>query len=692
MSSDGDAASGAANTAGQDLYQAGNDQHFHDERSYDLRGAGNLDNDISGTAETVVQAAHIHGDVIINTTTQAALNQAGVVRAWGNVPTRNLSFTGRAEQLTAIRRALTAEDGPAIQALHGMGGVGKTQLAIEYAHRHAVDYNITWWVDSDNPALLAQQFADLATKLGYALAPGTLPEAIRSAVHCELHARDRWLLIFDNAEAPDVIGPWLPSGQGHVLITSRTDDWDELASQVPIDVLPRIEAVQFLQSRVSTLRDADADMLSEALGDLPLALAQGAAYIAKTRMTAATYIALLHEQAADLLSEGRVSSYARPHTADRTLTAVVTLAHDRLQQTDPDAATLAMICAYLAPEPIPVDWLVAAAKVFPGSLPTRLASLLQRNRLLATLTDTALARLDADGLIIHRLTQAILRASAPDSDAASACAEHVATAARPGDKELPENWPAWARLLPHILALSPDISTDPNLRDMAYDATWYLIRSGHPAGAHNLAAALHRAWRDRLGPDHPQTLRSTYVLASCLYELGQYQAARELDEDTLRRRQQTLGPDHPDTLWSANNLANDLRELGERQAARQLNQDTLRRRQQTFGPDHPDTLWSAGDLAIDLRALGEYQAARDLDTDTLQRRQQTVGPDHPDTLWSAHSLAIDLRALGEYQAARDLDTDTLARRRRWLGPGHPDTQESERGLAEDVRLLGEQGR
>ena len=159
-----------------------------------------------------------------------------------------------------------------------------------------------------------------------------------------------------------------------------------------------------------------------------------------------------------------------------------------------------------------------------------------------------------------------------------------------------------------------------------------------------------------LGDDHPDTLASATNLAVDLRNLGEYQAARELDEDTLARYRRVLGDDHPDTLASANNLAADLRNLGEHQAARELDEDTLARRRRVLGDDHPDTLASANNLAVDLRDLGEHQAARELDEDTLARYRRVLGDDHPDTLTSANNLAVDLsgpgRASGGPRAGR----------------------------------------
>jgi len=677
-----------ANMAGRDFYQAGRDIHIH-------------------------QAAP-----------QAP---PAPIRAWGHVPARNLAFAGREEELARVRAALTSGSRAAVQALHGMGGVGKTQLAIEYAHRHSRDYDIVWWLDSENTSLLAQQFTELAGKLGCAPA-GTAPDAVRSAVLSDLHDRDRWLLVFDNAEQPDELSPWLPAGPGHVLITSRSGAWAELAIPVPVDVLPRAEAVALLHTRVPTLPEPDADALADALGDLPLALAQAAAYLAEARVTVADYVGLLRDRADDLLREGRPASYGT------TLTGVTTLAWDRLRRTDPDAASLAALCAHLAPEPIALEWLITAAKDLPGGLASRLAAPLARSRLLKVLTSTSLARLSDDGLAMHRLTQAIVRTSIPAADAAAALAhaELVITATYPGDKEMPASWPAWARHLPHIIALDPAATSNAGLRDMASGAAWYLLRSGHPAQAHDLATRLHDDWVDRLGPDHlqvlaiaralavalrrlgqggqarrlnedtlarsrrvcgddhPETLATATNLAVTLRAAGEHQAARQLDEDVLQRKRRTLGDSHPSTLRTANNLALNLRAIGDHQGARQLNQDILRRKRDMLGDDHPSTLSTANNLALNLRALGEYESARQIDSDTLRRKRDALGDSHPDTLRSANNLAVDLRGLGEYEAARELDLDTLERRRQTLGEEHENTEESRRNLAEDLRLLGEE--
>ncbi len=643
-----------------------------------------------------------------------------------SIPARNPGFTGRDGLLTAVRERLLAGDAAVVQALRGMGGVGKTQLATEYAHRFAGTYDLAWWVNAEQGGLIGDQFAALGLGLGCVEA-GAGTEAVRAAVLAGLRERSRWLLVFDNAQDPADVRPWLPGGGGHVLITSRERGWEEVAVPVEVDVLARAESVALLQARAGGLDTTDADRLAAELGDLPLAIAQAAGFMAETGTAAGEYRGLLRTRAGQLLDQPPPGS-----SYPRSLAVATGLIADRLAGQDPAAAELASLCAFLAPEPIPAELFTGAAGVLPGELAAQAADPLAWRQTLARLARQSLARIDHRGLVMHRLTQAILRDRlAPEKAAATrACTEAILAASDPGDPDHPVTWPRWARLMPHLLAADLAATGSPALRWMACSACWYLIARGDTRTAHDLARDLRQQWRGRLGDDHEHVRVITHYLAWALREMGRYaeardldqdtldrfrrilgedhrdtltsatnlaidlrvlgevQAARDLDQDTLDRHRRVLGEDHPSTLASAHNLANDLRALGEVQAARDLDQDTLDRRRRVLGEDHPDTLASAADLALSLRALGEVQAARDLDQDTLDRHRRVLGEDHPSTLASAHNLAIDLYELGEVQAARDLDQDTLDRRRRVLGEDHPSTLDSAANLANDLRALG----
>jgi len=564
-------------------------------------------------------------------------------KIWGSVPARNPGFTGRASRLTAIRDALASGDYAVVQALHGMGGVGKTQLAVEYAHRHEGDYTIIWWLNSETKALLGEEFAALAAELSCA-APGTSLDVMRRAVLAALHERDDWLLIFDNAEAPQDIADWLPGGRGHVLITSRASNWHDLAVPVEVDVFTRSESIGALRRRVPYLSDHDAAHVAEAVGDLPLAIAQAASYMALTGIPPDEYLPLLNERPTEILRHGTPWSYPR------SLAAATILSLDRLRTADLAAAEAAAICAFLAPEPVPAAWFPRAAEHLPAPLGERAADTIAWRHLIARLRSSSLVRLNGGSLQMHRLTLAIIHEtlSAEQTRIARGAAIRVITANHPGEADLPAAWPAWATILPHVLALDPANSGDADLRSLAAHASLYVCWRGDLRAGIDFAQHLHGQWSVALGSDHPDTLRPANIVAFALHELGEDRAARDLHEDVLERRRRVLGEDHPDTLWSAVYLARDLRGLGEYEAARGLSEDVLARCRRMLGEDHPQTLWQATELASALRGLGDYGAARDLDQDALARYRRVMGENHHDTLRSAAGLARDLEALREH--------------------------------------------
>ena len=627
---------------------------------------------------------HVRAAEVLAAVRGSGQGLAGVMPQVWNIPARNPGFTGRDDLLTSVRDRLLAGQTAAAVALHGMGGVGKTQLAAEYAHRFAGTYGLAWWINAEQGGLIGDQVAALGLALG-CIRAGAGTEVARAAVLAELRARGRWLLVFDNAGDPGEVAPWLPGG-GHVLVTSRERGWAELAAPVEVDVLARAESVALLQHRITGLGGAGADRLAAALGDLPLALAQAAGFMADTGTPAGEYLGLLQSRAGPLLDQA-IPGSAYP----RSLAAATALTAARLTADDAAAAELADLCAFLAPDPIPADLFTGAPGVLPGHLAARAADPLAWGQTLAQLTRQSLVRIDHRGVVMHRLTQAILRDRLTPGQAAGirARTEAILAASDPGDPFDPAAWPGWGRLMPHLLAAGLAGTDSPGLRRLACQACRYLLVRGDTRTAFGLASDLHQQWRDRLGADHEHTLAVANCLGWALEAMGRWGEARDLAQDTLDRRRRVLGQDHPDTLTSAHNLAVYLSLLGEVQAARDLDQDTLDRGRRVLGHDHPATLATANDLATNLCLLGEVQAARDLAQDALDRLRRVRGEDHPDTLDSASHLAAILRGLGEVRAARDLHQDTLDRQRRVLGEDHPSTLSSADDLAADLRALGE---
>jgi tetratricopeptide (TPR) repeat protein len=472
-----------------------------------------------------------------------------------------------------------------------------------------------------------------------------------------------------------------------VVITSRNPSWHELATPAGVDVLDRSESITLLRRRAPRLTESEAGRIAQALGDLPLALAQAAAHLADTATGVQDYLTLLAERTTELLAQGA------PATYPVSLAATTQIALDRLAAQSPAAVVLLTLAAYLGPEPIPLTLVTTHPTQLPDPLAIVAGDPLAFAELIRLLRRYGLAHVESATVQLHRLLAAILRTQPHQHQGLPILVVRLLRAAVPDDPWTnPSAWPAWRQLLSHVLVV-----TDPHRSPTGVeeDVAWLLDRAGlylqsrgEPATAQPL---FERAWdlrRSRLGDEHPETLASARNLAFDLLVLGQYERGRRLGEDTFARSRRVLGDDHPDTLLSASNLAATLRELGQYERARQLGEDTLTRLHRTLGDDHPDTLLSATYLTATLRELGQHERARQLGEDTLTRSRRVLGDDHPDTLLSATHLTTTLRELGQHERARQLGEDTLTRLRQVLGDDHPYTLLSATILAVTLRELG----
>lgn len=611
---------------------------------------------------------------------------AGALPQVWNIDPRNPEFTGRDQVLQELNARLNRGGTAVVQALRGMGGVGKSQLAIEYAHRFAEQYSLAWWIAAEDRTLIGEQFAALAVQLGLA-EPGADIVTVARILKAHLRGRGEWLLIFDNVEAAEVMHDWLPGGPGHVLITSRAGGWERIASSVALDVMDRAESVSLLRHHHPELEVEEAGDLADTLGDLPLALAQAGGFLAETGTTVPVYLRLLADHPGVVLAEGATDGYPRP------LAAAIALSMDRLGETDSIGLSILRLCAFFAPETVPVRWLLAAPRADEGPL-SQLSSAaggpMVVLRGVSAISKLGLAVVTRAGLRLHRLTRGVVQDLMDDGlrTVALAQARVLLVANRPGDPEVPTSWPDWAQLVPHLLAANPGEGRPDDLRKVACEAVWYLIERGDIDASVRLGESLVVPWRAALGAEHADTLLAARGLARAYRERGSYQEALLLYEDTLPRYRRTLGDDHPDTLRLAHGMAIALHLLGRYEEARQLQSDTLARYRTILGVDHPHALHSANHLAVALREIGQVEEAMRLHQDTWERYRRMLGDDHPDTLRSAANLALDLRTLGQVKKAKALQEQTLRGRQEVLGDDHLYTLQSASGLAETMYGLG----
>ena len=326
----------------------------------------------------------------------------------GGVPVQNPNFTGREQLLLDLRAQLGTRASVLLpQALHGLGGVGKTQVAVEYVHRFATDYEVVWWISAEQISLIRSSLAELGTQMNIADEDDTT-KTITNVLEALRQGRPyrRWILIFDNADSPEAVEEYLPYPTGHILITSRNPAWTSKAQALEVDVFSREESVQFIRQRGRDVSAVEADQLAEALGDLPLALEQAAAWQRETGMAVPDYLNLLNERMSELLSENRPTNYPRP------VAATWGLALDQLTEKWPAAAELLRLCAFFSPEPI-AERLLTAGRVLnlPDQLGRALRDPLEFSRAKRDIGRYALAKTNPGEktVQVHRLVQAILR-------------------------------------------------------------------------------------------------------------------------------------------------------------------------------------------------------------------------------------------------------------------------------------------
>ncbi|WP_328871449.1 tetratricopeptide repeat protein [Streptomyces sp. NBC_00287] len=607
-------------------------------------------------------------------------------------------FVGREDELARLHRLLTdvgeaaVTQVPGTRAIHGLGGIGKSTLALHYAHTHRHAYTLVWWLNAETTDRIVTSLGSLAMRLcpQWAAAADVQERAAWAILWLQWHPG--WLLIFDNVEHPDELRHYLGAlPDGRHLATSRTaTGWHAIAPTMPLGLLDADAAISLLctlalgEGRTPTPHQREmAGALAADLGHLPLALEQAGAYLFETGTSLADYRTLLG-QVMDTATAGIDPERTIARIWRHTLTAI--------ERRNPQAVILLDAMAWLAPDDIPRTLLAPLCSDI-RTLGEALGVLHSYNMISYSA--------DRQKISVHRLVQAVLRtpSSRPGDrgpQAGRGRAEQAvvhALAPPPGQDTASEA--QWDALIPHLIALAattPSGDRDDPLADWYEAAALRMHEQGHSARTIPLYRATLTQRERVLGDTHPDTLTSRSDLAAAYDMAGDLERAVPLCETTLAQRVQVLGDTHPDTLRSRSNLALVYQAAGDLGRAVPLHETTLAQCEQVLGYTHPDTLASRSDLALAYQVAGDLGRAIPLTQLTLAQRERVLGDSHPDTLRSRSQLAWVYQLAGDLGRAVSLHETVLGQRVRVLGDTHPDTLASRDNLALTCQVAGDLGR
>jgi tetratricopeptide (TPR) repeat protein/DNA-binding XRE family transcriptional regulator len=618
-----------------------------------------------------------------------------------NIPVvRSPFFVGREALLALLHERLSTARTAALtqpQALYGLGGIGKTQAAAEYAFRYSEDYANVFWMRAATRETLVADFVTLAGLLDLPEKEEPDQPRIVAAVKRWLAAHEGWLLILDNADDLRQAQEFLPgSHKGYVLFTTRAQAAGALAASVEVEQLSPQEGVLLLlrwtklldmESSLDQAQAVDraaAELIVREMGGLPLAIVQAGAYVEETGCSLADYLRLYATHRADLLARHSRFLLDYPDTVATTWS----LSFQQIEQQSPAAADLLRLCSFLAPDAIPEELLGRGAAELGAVLGAAASDAFKLNEALEVLRRYSLVRRSRNThvLSIHRLVQIVLRESM-DQETQRAWAERTVRTVNAAFPETDYGTGAnQQHYLPHVQECAALIKQY-HLRfaeaaQLLYQAGAFLFFHGF----HPQSQSLHQqalAIREQVfGSEHPAVAESLNDLAVLARNQGDYERAERFHRQALAIREKTFGPEHPTTTLSLNNLGVLYHTWGKYEQAEPLLKRALSTREQVLGFEHPNTLMSFVNLAKLYLEQHNYEQAEQLLKQTLATSERVLRPEHPLIAQNLNLLARLFYEQGDYEQAERLWKRSLAILEKTLGPDHPATAGVLNDLAE----------
>ncbi len=605
-----------------------------------------------------------------------------------NVPYRcNLFFTGREDVLAHLYTVLRSSKAAALtQAISGLGGIGKTQIAVEYAYRSHDHYQAIFWVNASTRDALSADFVILAVLLSLPEQHEQDQDIVVRAVKRWLSTHKHWLLILDNVDDLDMIVDFLPMhGRGDVLLTTRLQASGTIAQSIEVEKMGLDEGVTFLLRRTKVIapgasldeamkeNQAQAAEIVAVLDGLPLALDQAGAYIEETRCGLSQYLSLYGTRRKELLlRRGRF-----PVDHPNSVVATWSLSFQQVEQESLAAADLLHILAFLNPEAIPEEIITLGAAELGPVLGEVASDPLKFDKIIELLLSYSLIRRTPEvrSLSIHRLVQAVLK-DGMDTDIQRLWAERVIRTVNHAfpDVEL-QTWERCRRYLPHvqICAMYSEEYTlsFPEAARLFNEAASYLVVHASYEQAERLLLRVLAIRQELLEANHPDTARTLNDLGALYRNQGKYQDAESLLQKALTIRQQVLGTEHPDVAQTLHNLASLYRAQGAYEKAEPFYLQALHIRETTLGVDHPLVAQSYYGLAKLYHSQEKYQQAEELCKQALHMQEQRLGDDHPTIASTLNILAKIYQGQNKLDQAKEMNLRALWIRERTSGEDHP---------------------
>lgn len=623
------------------------------------------------------------------------------IKSIWNVPyRRNPFFSGREVMLEDLHeRFLHAEQREQAQALCGLGGIGKTQTALEYVYRFRDDYRIVLWVRAETHPLLTADFAAIASLLALPEMERQNQQQVVAAVKHWLCTHDDWLLVYDNADDLEMVSEFLPhTSGGHILLTTRTQHTGTLARPILLEKLSQEEGTRFLLRRARLSGDtmeqtqawSQASTLAALVDGLPLALDQAAAYIEETGCGLSGYVQRYQQRSMALLSR---RGGLRPDHPEPVATTW-SLAFEKVERANLAASELLRLCAFLHPDAIFEDMLSEGAQELTPSLQQLASDPFELDAALHTLALYSLLRRDAEQhvLTLHRLVQLALRAQM-DTQTQRQWAERAIQLVNQVFSGVSSTTRArCGRYLPHALVCIELMEqlhlATPAALSLLNKVGAYLRECSQYTQAEALLTQAQRMSEAMLLANDPLLAENLDNLGMLYHDRGKYAEAEPLLLRALTIYEQLWGPEHVAVAVCLTHLVENCRVQAQHERAEQLVRRALAIREHILGPDHPDVAFNLNQLAALFQAQDRYSEAEQLYHRVLTIRQQALGSEHIDVAETLNNLAYLYDTLGKYSEAEALYQQVLTYCEQHLGTHHLYTASTMSNLAEVQRAQG----